>query len=59
MNKNAQILTLPPIKKTIADKRVPDNEMWLCWQPTNGKEIVIAKIEVSKKLLKELTNETQ
>ena len=54
MNKNAQVLKLPPIKKTIPDKKVPDNEMWLCWQPTNGEEIVIAKIDISKKLLKEL-----
>ena len=54
MKKNAQVLKLPPIKKTIPDKKVPDNEMWLCWQPTNGEEIVIAKIDISKKLLKEL-----
>lgn len=49
MKKNAEIINLPPIKEVIADEKVPDNEVWLCWKPTNGKEVIIAKIEIKKK----------
>ena len=48
MKKNAEIIRLPTIKKVTADKKVPDNEIWLYWQPANGKEVLVAKIDCKR-----------
>jgi hypothetical protein len=43
----AELVQIPPIAEVIPDDAVPEDEVWLCFKPDRGKEVVMLKIPAS------------